>query len=1248
MEDTVIEIPALPPLSQEDNSILDIDSKKEIYSDDVNSIGNFNSEETLPEKNPARPHNGKQIDKIIISQEDNSILDIESNKEVYGDDVTYSEKDKLIVNSNSEVTLQGDNSIVDSNNEEVLKNFVVTYSKEDNSIHGWSINIETNGQRHQQPDVYFKLDDLNRDEEMGIDIDLKSFVLYKKILLFYYRYNKNKSEYKIENKIDYENNYYLIDLNGDKGRSLQLKHAEGLYVKRHSIGFLPNGDIILVSLNDKFKDYKIYKYLKPTTNTTSWENYKIYDIEILEGLIKHNTNCFVYQTKLFLFNGCRMYQWNLNNLDKLNRINFEKQYFLSDYTSDNSIRSFSIVINKCQTLLALKIKKYHDKINIFSMENGMWISRLNDIYYHHTPIEFVTLKNGSEVLLIVKDSNNKSRFLDPFNASNVIDIDNINTDKNIVTKSDKKISIVDNNVSITNGNKFEKILNTVYIYNKPIFTTIRNMLKDISENDKEGFKFPDNNKIELEYGNYFQIILEKNSNQDVYIKVFEKSQNNNKWEEIGNKKCYHYTDLISYKQLDNQELVLIIRKGIYIYTIAKDEPFRKLRLRYFWMNKEWDEYIETLTYGKTTKNNEFKSLINNILKNEFNDSKLSLPSPNFITMLEKIGSPKYEDLFLDIINDPAEFSKFRLEIQDMLKKAIDKGNNFVIKSIVDKINNPLEFLEKAIEKGHYFTIKSIVDKTIELIKSNDYLNYNYMTMISLISLNLTKLCEHYPNLAMKYISCTSILLDPDCSSISCSINPSLIYTYSKNIYIKPSYNKSLLKEKSEEKKKEENYQIISFIVPFPYICNSTKYDNNWNELIYKRTSVLFCNVDTNDYYQLWNFLAIIDFKWEHFGRIYYYLIWFFYTIFYLCFTFAATLEQNFISDFNRGILFIFSIIFGFIHLTFEIQQFLYLRKTIYLKDIWNLFDLGAYSLPIITSICWFIVEEPPLWITAISIILLNFKFLLFFRVLQYFGIYFIIMIGVGRKIIPFLVILLFIILGFAHAFFILLRSTNENDLAVKYNSFNSDGTISSNATLIQSIDSNTNMFNYFPTSLLAMYLLLIGDSGSLSPWTYRESHTMTFLLFLFTFFTVIYLMNLFIGLLNMAIEKYDNYEEFLLQKAKVIMEIELFYMLPWHKKKKEWFPDWIHYSIPANEVRKFIIAIDKNKTGFKFDPPFISKKLRGLVDVEDVEDKDRQEEEKHQAQIKNMERKLEDMHKLLKDLKNFKNADDNKTNIING
>ena len=70
--------------------------------------------------------------------------------------------------------------------------------------------------------------------------------------------------------------------------------------------------------------------------------------------------------------------------------------------------------------------------------------------------------------------------------------------------------------------------------------------------------------------------------------------------------------------------------------------------------------------------------------------------------------------------------------------------------------------------------------------------------------------------------------------------------------------------------------------------------------------------------------------------------------------------------------------------------------------------------------------------------------------------------------------------------------------------------------------------------ILILNEILIGDSGSLSSWTYQENPTMTFLLFVFTFFTVIYLMNLFIGLLSNAIEDYNKYEEFLLLKAKVI------------------------------------------------------------------------------------------------------------------
>ena len=80
----------------------------------------------ISETKSDQPHNGKEIEEIIISQ--------------------YIEDDP----------------------------YVVTYSKEDNSILGWSVNIEENG---QQPDVYFKLDK---------DSYILEFALYKKILVFSY------------------------------------------------------------------------------------------------------------------------------------------------------------------------------------------------------------------------------------------------------------------------------------------------------------------------------------------------------------------------------------------------------------------------------------------------------------------------------------------------------------------------------------------------------------------------------------------------------------------------------------------------------------------------------------------------------------------------------------------------------------------------------------------------------------------------------------------------------------------------------------------------------------------------------------------------------------------------------------------------------------------------------------------------------------------------------------------------------
>ncbi|POG63094.1 hypothetical protein GLOIN_2v1689760, partial [Rhizophagus irregularis DAOM 181602=DAOM 197198] len=110
-------------------------------------------------------------------------------------------------------------------------------------------------------------------------------------------------------------------------------------------------------------------------------------------------------------------------------------------------------------------------------------------------------------------------------------------------------------------------------------------------------------------------------------------------------------------------------------------------------------------------------------------------------------------------------------------------------------------------------------------------------------------------------------------------------------------------------------------------------------------------------------------------------------------------------------------------------------------------------------------------------------------VFESFGVYFAIIISVGNQIISFLVVLLIIIISFAHAFFILLspepgfsfeKYINSNDpnnpwnLAPTYSKVLDDGTTDSNPYIIQKPDENTNMFIDYRTALFAMYLLLTG------------------------------------------------------------------------------------------------------------------------------------------------------------------------------
>ncbi|CAG8611230.1 7775_t:CDS:2 [Rhizophagus irregularis] len=1087
-------------------------------------------EKTPPETkdDPFKEHR-KSIDRIFVSQ----YMDTSTYNEEYGSD-----------------------------------DYVVTYSIQDKSVLGWS--IKENG---SQPDVYFKMDKINKIDEYMLNYS----VLSKKILL-------------LRNDI----NYWLIDLNSDRtssDRFLKLKHQVSqniAYYFFNIIGFLPNGDLIQVLV----KDRKIYKYCftdKPK-NTVPWEYSQINDIKSPQCLNdKSILRCFIYQTKLFL-SVCdnKTFQFDLLTM------NLERKYH-------NCLgQRCHITVNKNQALLAACS---FGKTYVYSMENGMLIYENEDSGYG-CGVQFITLKNTERLFIYHEYSGGK--LVDPYQVYDEIVIsDGFNGEKSVITELNRKIFIDNGNVCITNGlngideNKLEQLSNKITYRNSnytfSTFKIIQSMLKEIINQDENKNVVSYNNVIvlkddfEIENIGLGKLVLYNESGIN-YLGI---EKDNGHREQLCN--------VLSAKLLNNQDLVVINIRGISIGTI--NDGTISNEERYLWYNNEWKDLYDKFREDRDI-NKHFKPLIEKILKNEFDDSKHSIPLPIFIGI-----SYIYNVIIENVINDNLVSPKFGIEM-----------------------------LKIAIKEKHEHAIRYIIEST------QDY-SENYMTIISL---NLVELCDYYPDFIIKYISSTSIMLYPHYWVTENSKNTSL-HSYTdicikgsnmENSYFKPIL--AIYKGLIRYLRVEEEIQIVSFIVPFLQIYvyrddsknndhenRETEKDHDikskiitilkklitglkiimmipnsnsiWNKFLYKQKSILFCNIDSNNFYNWWNFAAIVDFKWKTFGKRYYYLIWLFYTIFYICYSLASTLEQKSIPDLYFKLLFTISIIFGSIFLINEIRYFLWDRK-IYLNDIWNLFDTGAYLLPIITSIIWLINKSPPPWLTAISIILLSFKFLLFFRVFKSYGIYFAIVIGVAGKVFPFLVLLFFIVLGYAQAFFIILKSNSINDDDPR--------------------NLPTNLFNWFPTSLLAVYNLLTGDSGSLSSFTYRENPTMTILLVTFTFFTVIYLMNLFIGLLNIAIDDYNKEEEYLLQKAQIIMEIELFYMLPWQRKKKEWFPDQIYYDIPLTEVRKLINAIDNKLTVFNY-PPIIDKELRKLV----VLNNDNKKQDNEEEQNNKLEKKMDQLTK---------------------
>ncbi|GBC51227.2 hypothetical protein GLOIN_2v1781616 [Rhizophagus irregularis DAOM 181602=DAOM 197198] len=951
---------------------------------------------------------------------------------------------------------------------------------------------------------------------------------------------------------------------------------------------------------------------------------------------------------LFLTNGCIIQQWNIING------NLEKSY---QFNGASTISSFKV--NESKDLLLI-IKYQSKSLSVFSKETDI-------IFSHHFEFEIMNIEfceiKGFDFLIVqeyIKD-NNKSNYhlINPFSRNKSQSIKKIETQFNYndgiqFIMDEKLIKVFDDKVQVEDlltENEKNDLLNQVYkdtpicfMLNKNRINRMKKWIKEIKENIKENESFELYNKIELYEYIYFFDDMEtirkwKIENENESFKLYEGNSVEMIEKNMREKKSVEMIEMIKKNKSENKSVEMI-------EMIKKNKSEKSIS----WVVKIVNKELQI-----TAKSSHFLIFIEDIFLHKFLFYAFILPNDDLI-IFEKDDKDKIIRIYRFTINTKTdkidflcvytdvEYSKsYFKSILEYLNKNNSKEPDLIecykktISFYLDDISSftlhASEILQAAIEAQGTEIINRIIEKCIKYY--NEGSDQEHINIFVIITKSLSELQDSYPYHLNKFLIYTNLISTPYDDP---TFKRDYIYFigYDKNslklkysLYVPlPQFASYPSKEQIELAKR--NVNTITKIVNDELSRLLNLIGNNGSSLngvvsfrdskeklvnsipeIPPENENDFVNMQIPDIYSDWNGEALINFKWFKFGRNYYHGIWLLYTIFLLTFTLASTKPTGFISSANQKILFIISVVLGFFQLLIlEIQIFLRHPKK-YTLNPWNFFDLCAYIFPIVTSILWLKNGSTRVWISAVSNLFLDVKFLLFFRAIEYFGVYFAIILNVAKSVFSFLLILWFVILAYTHAFFTLLQPVNkfnpstpnfdDNDknspwsLTNTYNSLSSDGkTVSTNPTLIQIPTDNTNLYEYFDTSFLAVYKLMTGDTGSLAQWVFRDNPTLVVLWISFSFFTVIYLLNLFIGLLNNEIQKSNDKSWFLVQKAELIADIEQCCLLPFQRQWKSWFPDHIFYCV---DVDKLHAKINDIEIKYKDNPhrPILSRKLLEFV-----------------------------------------------------
>ncbi|RIB06366.1 hypothetical protein C2G38_2253262 [Gigaspora rosea] len=669
--------------------------------------------------------------------------------------------------------------------------------------------------------------------------------------------------------------------------------------------------------------------------------------------------------KLIIFNDTiyEITMWDIENLTIKTRILVDWNYIPESIKISNDEELLLV----CARNEEIKKTRFYS----FSIETG-----INYAFFETQMVidrfHLIASSKAERLLYIGGEQDKQYNLMDPYSLTNPIDANDLfeKIEENFnqiqepyIIRSDKIIYFIDGKMSIKklvpdNSDDWIKCLREELRDDNSITTPSKKTIDIITEIIQKSNYEPERKEF---VGKFLKWKLEPDDNS-VLLTVVDYNFRRKKWNNtkkqldiLPSLKNVNSKDYILHCEiLDNDDLITITRIGVIIWTYR----LSKIKMHYYWSdcNDRLDDFvfekiklkilIENLTSGRILPDSSYETICKN-LDIKFGDKEL---------FNEFLDDNIKEDFYLIC------YGKFIMETLILLKDekmirclGVSCMDKFVQEKnhVISKISLLGIIFEKfkELSENHPAFIASILSLIGFVVTSNNVKN-SFSSHISAYGgyyhLSITSFQDIlFSNFWNRWISFQEAFQN-------------WFQNFQKN---HPRFRDLIVKHVIEFYNYVVDFYYVNhnttiLAIPLPNFVSYPKKYNYLKELFYPEPNLFshskkFEKID-EEFYRYLNGEALLEFKWNTYGRKYYFLIWATYTIFLGSFIIVSSFSDN-ISWFCQQIFLYTDIVLGFWHLFVEFRQFLIYSPMNYLLN------LAATLSTIATSIYWLKNGSAPTW-----------------------------------------------------------------------------------------------------------------------------------------------------------------------------------------------------------------------------------------------------------------------------------------------